>query len=370
MLPIKIVLDNIIYSKEKQGGISNYWYEISSALLRDPSVAPFFVDAKDAEFNCCWQRLKVPERQRIISQQNSSAFLARLSPVNIPIDGSCLYHSSFYRRPIGKGQITEITTVHDFTHNYYAPWHKRLIHNNLKYQAINRSQGVICVSNNTLNDLNKFCNIKGKEVAVIHNGVSDSYFEKPNLSKDDIDFLTSLNITDGRFLLFVGSRARYKNFDFLLQLLLELPDYKLVVVGSTFDKNEINDLRIKNLLNRVINTNNIENSRLNTLYNAAHCLVYPSFYEGFGIPVAEAMKTGCPVLALNRSSLPEVAGGAAVLFDDLNLEEFKAGIKKLENEDHRAEAKQRGLIQGGKFSWKNCTQQTIDFYKQVYSRNA
>ena len=370
MLPIKIVLDNIIYSKEKQGGISNYWYEISAAVLRDRSMRPFFIDQKDAQFNCCWQRLKVFDTQTLVSQQNGSTFLARLSPVNIPIDEPFIYHSSFYRRPVANGHITEITTVHDFTHNYYSPWYKRIAHNNLKYGAINRSRGIICVSNNTLNDLNKFCDIKGKDVAVIYNGVSDSYFEKRDFNKEDLQFLASLDITDGRFLLFVGSRAHYKNFDFLLQLLQELPEYKLVVVGSNFSKNEINKLKIKNLLNRAINTNNIENSRLNILYNAAHCLVYPSFYEGFGIPVAEAMKTGCPVLALNRSSITEVAGGAAVLFDDLNLEQFKAGIKKLENEDHRAEARHKGLKRGGRFSWKSCTQQTIDFYKQVYSRNA
>ena len=368
MSPIKIVLDNIIYTKEKQGGISNYWYEISSALLQDKTMEPFFVDERDAELNCCRQRLKIPEQLQLNPQQHRTPFLARLSSVDIPIPGPLIYHSSFYRPPANKKNITEVVTVHDFTHNYYSPWHKRWVHNKLKYGAIERAAGIICVSENTRNDLHKFCNVKNKEIAVIYNGVSDSYFVKSELNREEKQFLNQLNLGNTKFLLFVGSRAGYKNFGFVLDLLQELQDYKLVAVGSPFNENEIKALKIRNLLNRTINTNNIENSRLNILYNEAHCLVYPSWYEGFGIPVAEAMKAGCPVIALNRSSIPEIASGGAILMDDLNITEFKNEVKRLESEDYRNEIKARSIIQGRRFDWIDCTRKTIDFYKQVYSR--
>jgi glycosyltransferase involved in cell wall biosynthesis len=358
---MKIILDNIIYSNVTQGGVSNYWFELSKFLLEKEQDEISFYEESNSKLNFHRSQLFIPENQ-IINNESSSVFSIkrRLSSVEIKREDHFLYHSSYYRPISGCNNFSEITTVHDFTHDYYSSFLKRLVHNKMKYGCIKRAKGIICISENTYTDLIKFCPPnKNQKVRIIPNGVSDDYYKI-----EEENCLENLQI-NRPYLLYVGSRENYKNFSFVVKLLKEISNINLVIVGSNFSKNELR-LFDKESLKRTAIISNVTNKDLNILYNYAHALVYPSSYEGFGIPIIEAMKAGCPVLSLQNSSIIEVSGNAAILLKELNIELFKKALIALYNPDFRKEIIGKGILQAKKYSWDKCLKETYEFYKEVY----
>ena len=140
----------------------------------------------------------------------------------------------------------------------------------------------------------------------------------------------------------------------------------MLVVGSPFSKAEHAVINPK-FADRIVVVSGVTNTDLNLIYNYAHALIYPSSYEGFGIPVAEAMKAGCPVLGLNRTAIPEVAGGAGLLFDTLTINTFVAAIRQLSGIEFRNETINAGLENAQRFDWAKCQADTKDFYNEVYN---
>lgn len=358
---MKIILDNIIYSHVKQGGVSNYWYELSKHLLLTDNEV-FFYEGLNAELNFHRKLLQLPSKL-IIKDKNQYllSFSERLAKVNINENQPFLFHSSYYRslpkNSIGK----EVTTVHDFTHNFYSSILKKRVHNYLKFKSIKNASGIICISNNTYKDLLKFCPPqKNQKVAIIHNGVSKDFYK---ISDDDSKATTTLKFKKNDYILFVGGRQNYKNFDFVIDLIKET-SIRLIVVGSKLSDAEKN--KFGNSIDNVEVQTNVDNFKLNILYNNALALLYPSSYEGFGIPVIEAMKAGCPIIGLNKSSIPEISGSAALLLDDLNISKTKDFLKRLELASERAQIIENGLEQANKFSWEKCCSETASFYKEIY----
>jgi mannosyltransferase len=365
---MKIILDNIIYSHVNQGGVSNYWFELSKFLIEKRSDDLFFYEEKNAKDNFHRKQLNMQNNELIKGQSSfDSSIKKRLSKVKISIEDFFLFHSSYYRPVSESKNFVEVTTVHDFTHNYYSSFLKKILHNKLKYSCIKRSKGIICISESTYSDLKKFCpTSKNQKVAIIHNGVSDEYhlIDKSNNSLAN-EFIDSFNLQKP-YILFVGGRANYKNFNFVAKLLKEEKEFNLVIIGGALNPNEIK-LFDQESLKRIKIISNIENSELNIFYNYAHALIYPSSYEGFGIPIIEAMRAGCPVLALRNSSIIEVSGNAAILENDLNLSSFKKGLEDLKNDNFRNDIINKGFEQSLKFSWDKCCNQTYEFYKEIYN---
>ncbi|MFT3844271.1 MAG: glycosyltransferase family 1 protein [Lacibacter sp.] len=362
---MNLLFDNIIYSKEKQGGISNYWYELTSRFLGDNYSTRFIENIHDFK-NLCRNKIIIPTDQ-LLTSTIKSQLLARLSSVKVNTGDYYLYHSSFYRPLKTTDSYCEVTTLHDFTHNYYFPFHKRILHNHFKYSAIKRSKGIICVSENTYRDMQKFCAPgKEKKTTVIYNGVSDEYYPIAG-SEQAEHYLKQNGIEKDKFVLYVGGRAFYKNFDFAVEAVSELPgNIKLVTVGSKFTDSEIKKIQ-KLGAGKVINLSNISNLQLNLLYNNALCLLYPSNYEGFGIPVVEAMKAGCPVIAVNSSSIPEISGDAVLLMEKAEIGCFKKNIFLLGQ--RKEELIDSGFKQSARFSWEKCYKETSQFYKEVYDES-
>lgn len=365
---MNILLDNIIYGKEKNGGISNYWYELTRFLLQEEGSDVRFFDVNVNE-NYYRNKLSQIINPNDILKKEKPGLRSRALPIYYNSKEKFIYHSSFYRKLIGSKNQVEITTVHDFTHDYYFSLLKRKLHNQYKYSTIERSKGIICVSKNTYSDLKKFCNVSNsKRVEVIYNGVSTVFKNTEVFSAEEMQFVLK-NGLDDKYLLFVGGRTAYKNFEFTLELLKELPDFKLVVVGNTFSIKEQKKIG-KNLLSRIKVLSEVGICELNIIYNRAFALLYPSMYEGFGMPVVEAMRAGCPVLALNRSSVKEIAEKGALLFDNPEVNLFKKAIQNLENIDFKTQLVAEGLEHSKPYSWEKCSKETYSFYQSVFSKFA
>lgn len=360
---MNIYLDNIIFSKSKNGGISNYWYELIQYLENQTKSDVFYFESLNCKENFHRKSLSLLENQ--IIHRKSDGF-NRVLPISYKNEERFIYHSSYYRGLTGSKNKVEITTVYDFIHSFYSKFPNKQIHNNLKFNAIKRSKGVICISHNTYNDLNKLCPLnKGQKASVIHVGVSDDYFPIQEFTLEEQNFIKTNELEDD-FLLFVGGRTNYKNFDFTASILNANSKLKLVVVGGGI----LNELEIKlfsdDAFKRVVFLPSIENNKLNVLFNMARALIYPSSYEGFGIPVVEAMRAGCPVIGLNNATIREVAENSAILLDNLSIGEFNEKAKVLFMSQERNEIIEKGFLESKKYSWEKCSRETHEFYNDLY----
>jgi mannosyltransferase len=181
----------------------------------------------------------------------------------------------------------------------------------------------------------------------------------------DIGFIENLKL-DKEFLVFVGGRTNYKNFDFVSAIMHDNKEMKLVIVGGGLLTEAEVKLFSKEAFSRVIYLGSVKNNELNILLNNAYALIYPSSYEGFGIPVVEAMRAGCPVIGLNNATIREVAANSALLLDSLSLHEFKNQKLKLKNLEFRLETINKGLAESQKYSWEKCSRETHEFYKDLF----
>jgi glycosyltransferase involved in cell wall biosynthesis len=358
---MNIYLDNIIFNKVKHGGVSNYWFELIKYLEQQNQNIKYF-EGNDATEN--FHRKQINLSQVI---KRKSTGLERFVPIKYKTDEKLLYHSSYYRGLVGAKNQIEITTVYDFIHSFYSNFPQKQIHNFLKFNAIKRSKGIICISHNTYNDLNKFYKMKPNQKAtVIHVGVSEDYYQIEKSIETD-NFIKK-NQLDNEFIVFVGGRTTYKNFDFVVEILNENTKLNLAVVGGGQLTEKEKLLFKNNALERVTHFSSLENNELNILFNYAQALVYPSSYEGFGIPVVEAMRAGCAVIGLNNATIREVAEESAILLNKLNVQEFNTKFSQLKNTDLKQNILSLGLESSKKYSWEKCSKETNEFYELLYDK--
>ncbi|MDP4207562.1 MAG: glycosyltransferase family 1 protein [Bacteroidota bacterium] len=354
---MKIVFDNIIFSLQKAGGISVVCYELLKRIMNIDSLTIQLVEYNKIE-NIFRKKLIVPNN--IVVCRRFFLIIRRyLNPIVLS-KSKFIFHSSYYRTCSNKKAIN-ITTVHDFTYEYYAKGLQKFIHIWQKHRAIKKSDIIICVSENTKKDLLMF--VKGVNpgrIRIVYNGVSDSYcpiqttfFPLP--FKHD-------------YVLYVGNRGGYKNFDIALRSVAKT-DLNLVIVGNHLSKKESDFVESFLIRDRYVCLSKISDDELNILYNAAFCLLYPSAYEGFGIPVLEAQKAGCPVIAYNNSSIPEIIGSTPLLMNELSEESILDCFTLLKDPLVREKIIECGLENSKQYTWDRMCAELIDVYKQAWSIN-
>ena len=323
----KLIIDNIIFQWQKAGGVSVVWYEIISRLLkRDLPVE--FIEYEHSCLNKYHKHLNIPKCRILKTVSARYGAIKRYLPVDVNSKEPFIFHSSYYKWCRSKNAINVIT-VHDFTYEYFYRGLRKWIHHWTKSRAIEKARHIICISENTKNDLIKFFPaIDTNKISVIYNGVSDTFRPlHPSLRYDEND----------KFMIFVGNRARYKNFDLAVEA-ARVAGLKLYIIGQKLCDKE--KKRVEKLLGQnYVDLGFISNEQLNMLYNKAYVLIYPSSYEGFGIPVIEAQKAGCPVIAMQGSSITEIYGKDSLLIKGKDSGQIVEKIKMLEDRDFRKKEK-------------------------------
>lgn len=263
------------------------------------------------------------------------------------------------------GNSSQVITIHDLLPLKFPKQH-RLQFFYFKYILpflIKKASAIITVSNNTASDLTTYFNVHDDKVHVAYNGIDHNTYEPIN-SHQVQRVKAQHNILRDYFLI-VGASYPHKNVSRVINAFKRinglLPQTELVIVGGR--REYVNELIRETQeigVDRVRFLDYVPSDQLPALYSGAIALVYPSLYEGFGLPPLEAMACGCPAMVSRSSSLPEVCSSAALYFDPLNVDSIADSMVKVYNDlDLRAVLTERGLVHSRRFSWDQ-TESTIN----------
>lgn len=287
-----------------------------------------------------------------------------------------LLHSIHYTIPLFAG-CKVVVTFHDMTFFLYPKKHifiKRIFFKLFIYISSWRANRLIAVSNNTKKDIIKFMHINNGKIDVVYEIIDSKYH--PIKNKSAILKVKKKYKIFNKFILYVGTLEPRKNIVNLIQAYYKLISknnvtHQLVIVGKKgWHYQEIFKIVTKLNLNkgreRIVFTGYVSEEELPFLYNAADVFVYPSLYEGFGIPPLEAMACGVPVISSNLSSIPEVIGEAGILINPYNIQDIYQTLYKLLNDDKlKKELKSKGLKRAQEFSSEKLANETIKVYKKT-----
>ncbi|MGA2399443.1 MAG: glycosyltransferase family 1 protein [Steroidobacteraceae bacterium] len=360
---IDVVLDCIIFDLQASGGVSRYWVNLIFGLAQLPEPPRLhLLIAEDANSESARQVIELARRNSALElYPYESRLLERIRQPEIPKDlaARAVFHSSYHR---SAARMPNVLTVHDFTYEERAGGWRAFAQHWQKSQAIGRSSTVVCVSESTRQDFRRrFPAYRQSPVEVIHHGVEPHFAPDPNPASGLRD--------QPEYVLFVGRRDPYKNFWLVVEAVKQLGTLMLTIVGPplSIDEQTRLDLEIRG---RYSIRSHVDDVQLVNLYRNAFALAFPSRYEGFGFPVIEAMACGCPVVALNISSIPEVAGDAAILLDADAPELLVAALEDIRSVGAREALVRRGMAQAARFSWADAAAKYFALYAKLSSSGA
>ena len=282
-------------------------------------------------------------------------------------------HSSCWEAfeyPYGK-LIATIYDVSFLTHPQFHEPHNIALANDGCLSAVKYADKIIAISENTKKDIIKYFPCDPEKIKVIYLGADERFKVYDKAETDAV--LSKYNINK-KYIFNAGSIEPRKNLIGLIKAYHSLPgtlkeEYDLIITGSQgwLNSDIYNTVKILGLGDKIRFTGPVPDEDLPYLYNGATIFVYPSFYEGFGLPVLEAMQCGCPVITSDVSSLPEVAGNAALLVDPEDIDDIKNSMNKLlTDEGLRKRLSIKGLEQAGNFSWDKCARETLEVYEDLF----
>jgi len=362
---MKIIFDHQAFSRQDYGGIVRYYFELFNSFYKlGHNIrirAPLYVTKYFAESDKKPIGLHIPKlpKTALLLSKVNNLLSSLIWSTNENVD---IYHETYFTKADNcpKSAI-RIITVYDMVHEKFPEMFSRFDQtSDRKLFALNRADHIISISHNTKKDLIKYFNIDADKISVVHLGYLQSNIENSNNT-----------FSQKPYLLYVGGRLEYKNFIALLKAYANSKNlkkkFRLVCFGGgPFNKEEQRLIAQLHLDESNIIQKSGDDHLLTGLYKNAVAFVYPSLYEGFGLPPLEAMSLGCPVICSNASSLPEVVGNAAEQFDPHNIDNIRFAIENVVfNLDHKENLISLGYTQSKLFSWKKCASETLQVYEKV-----
>ena len=374
---MKIGIDCRLFSSKFTGigrythELVDYYIQINKNLQNPHEIVLFFNNPEYKKFKAINNVKKVLVDAKHYSFAEQTKFLFKLNKekldvvhfphFNVPI---------FYRRPY-------IVTIHDLILNFFPGQKMTKFHHRMAYRltiknATKKAKKVIAISKNTMQDLIGILDVDREKIEVIYNGVDKQFIFMQDASKFK-KTLKKYNISK-QFLLYTGVWRNHKNLPRLIKALKHLKEKKnlniqLVITGKDDPhypevKKSVKKL---NLEKDIVFPGLVDEEELVHLYNAAFIFVFPSLYEGFGLPPLESMSCGTPVVASNLSSIPEICGQEnAVFFDPYNSIDIAEKIYSLyTNTKKQAELVNNGVKHSAKFSWKSTAEKTFNLITNV-----
>ena len=343
-----ITLDCIIFGLQRYGGISNYWAKLVEHAGGDPALACSLTVPKQFTYHDldeAWMRRAPVLRERI------DARIARYLKAPVAADAG-VFHTSYYRLPRRRAG-KYVVSAYDFTYERYRTGLARFVHSRQKFRSIRRADAVLCISESTRRDIIELCpGVDAGKLHVVHLGVDlDAFFRD----------VSNPSSAGEQTVLFVGQREGYKRFDLAIDAVRQVPRLSLGIVGPGLTDEERATLR-QVLGDRWREHGPVGTPELRRLYSSAFAFIFPSDYEGFGLPVLEAMACGCPVVAASRSSLPEVGGSAALYAASQSGEAYATALHALDSPAVRGALIRAGASRIEQFSWSQTMQQTVAIY--------
>lgn len=390
---MKILYDHQIFEQQEYGGISRYFYELikgfSKLLIDDTELALQYTNnyylTNDPFYRAQFRRLKKYEEflsnYRFKGKGKINYILRKIGLINygfeknlnfskqkLRISNFDVFHPTYYNdyflKYINKKPF--ILTIFDMTYEIFPNYFKDYeFITRMKKNLALKATKIVAISNNTKADIVKYFDIDEKKIEVIYLGNS---FENLTENNDQInDFLIYL---PKKYILFVGNRSHYKNFTLFIEAIYKILNkdrdlYLVCAGGGAFTDEEIilfSNLGIKNQPLHY----SADDKTLFNLYKNALAFIFPSLYEGFGIPILEAFYCGCPVILSNSSSLPEIAGDAAIYFDPQDRDSILESVSKvLFNDSLREILRHKGFERLKNFSWGKTILETKEIYNSI-----
>lgn len=367
-----VAYDHEIFSSQQFGGIARYFCEVSARVpqhegWRSTVVAPVHFNEYLAASKVRHLGYYVPKRigraGRLYRAVN-----AVVGPLFLRAASADIVHRTYYTarpRP-ARGRL--VVTVYDMIYEMFPQYFpKDDPTRERKRRSVEAADHVICISHSTADDLMRLLDVPPGKISVTHLGPTEL---RSNLAVPAA--------ADGRgarpYFLFVGYRGGYKNFARLLAAYGASPrlqrDFDLLAFGggefAADERAQMSELKLRpDAVRQQFGTD----AALARAYVGAQAFIYPSEYEGFGLPPLEAMNCGCPVACSNTSSIPEVVGAAGEYFDPTSVDAIRAALERLASDQERRQALiAAGTEQHQRFSWDRCTEETLVAYRAVLTR--
>ena len=368
----RVVVDGIIFEWQPWGGVARIYREIIPRMCaQNPALRVDLLVNRGGSYGIpdleqVHPRLLIPPLDRFLRPRR---YLAPIIPPGTQAVKQfwtrdlrdAIWHSSYHTSPSHwRGPI--VTTVHDLIHELLPrtmPGAMNDLIRTRKRQSILEATVVICDSRNTARDVQSFYGVPAEKIQVIHLAYN-SLFQP--LTPD------AARTIEQPFLLYVGSRERYKNFDMLLDTYANWEaraEFALVIVGRGWSPHEQTRLHELKIEDDVRLFRHISDAALCELYNQAAVFVYPSLYEGFGIPLLEAAACGCPIVSSDIATSVEVAGDVPIYFQRSEVDSLRAALDSAVAEGRSSARAQRGLELAQRYSWDHTAEQTLAIYQRL-----